>query len=461
MSFQSLATTNTFPAFGLLGFLLMVILLPMIFRVQNSISYLYKLFIMWTSLSCLLYGVNAIVWNNNTVDKSPVWCYISHPDEWPLIAATPLINASETGNPAVLLCIVRHLYRIITMSAANQSISKNRRDLIIDLCIGVVFPVVLSSLLYVVEYRKYFILENLGCFPAVAFTPLTIPLFFIWPSVLGLLNALYAGLTIRATIKRKVFRREIMQDNRYMQFDHYWRLLMLSGICIICTLPYGIVILVINLLEPMVPYTWHSIHANFSQIEQLPVSVWAIDAKNQVDIESSRWFAVFYAFIFFAFFGFTKDAVQNYRLAGLWVIRRFGFRPSNLDALMARQSSPRTDLVRREPVMFPSETSVGSLKFISYPGSNQIIASITQSLHFHPLSLPICSTDLSMGEFRSSQTGGLNGGPVTVSGSDIALSSLNQGPTRSARGDENDPPALSLPITEPVSALDASAVLRR
>jgi len=37
------------------------------------------LYIIWTGVGCLIQSINSIVWNNNTVDKAPIYCDIGNP----------------------------------------------------------------------------------------------------------------------------------------------------------------------------------------------------------------------------------------------------------------------------------------------------------------------------------------------------------------------------------------------
>ncbi|EGN94515.1 hypothetical protein SERLA73DRAFT_114763 [Serpula lacrymans var. lacrymans S7.3] len=324
MTFPSQASNYAFIVFSFIGFVLISILLPMHIRGSNTGTCMY---IVWTSIVCLFTAVNAVIWNRNYVNWSPVWCDIS----------SRVIMAAGWGNEVALLCIVRRLYRIITMKAVKQSFHEARRDLIVDLCIGVGIPVLLLSLQYIVEFSDFEILEDIGCFPAVILTAPAIPIFIMWPAVFGLVTAIYAGLTIYATIKQKAYRKEVLESHQALQFGHYWRLLALTGIGIICTLPYGILSLVANLVGgPLQPFNWDVFHAGFSEVSQTPASLWASDPLGEYGLEINRWSPVFNALMFFAFFGFTKDARADYRHAWFFIIHPLSFCSSDTDDKTSR-----------------------------------------------------------------------------------------------------------------------------
>ena len=45
----------------------------------------------------------------------------------------------------------------------------------------------------VVQGHRFNIAEDIGCLPAIFVTPLTFPLLFMWPVLIGLVSFVYAG----------------------------------------------------------------------------------------------------------------------------------------------------------------------------------------------------------------------------------------------------------------------------
>ncbi|EGN91696.1 hypothetical protein SERLA73DRAFT_192129 [Serpula lacrymans var. lacrymans S7.3] len=442
MTVPSLASNYAFSVFGFIGFVLVSILLPMHLRARNAGTCMY---IVWTSIVCLTTAVNSIIWNRNYVNWSPVWCDIS----------SRVIMAAGWGNEVALLCIIRRLYRIITMKAVNQSVREARRDLIVDLCIGIGLPILILSLQYIVEFCDFEIFEDVGCFPAVNITAPSIPIFVMWPAVFALVTAIYAGLTIYATIKRKAYRREIMSSNQALQFGHYWRLLTLTGIGIVCTLPYGMLEFFVNVLPPYQPYNWDIEHTGFSEGQETPASLWANDAVSVYSMEINRWSPLFNALVFFAFFGFTKEARQDYRRVWLFIIQPISIRSPGTNVLTARKTSLPTHHALRNRVN--PETFGGSLRFMPPASSSQMMASTAQSSRFRPLSLPSMPS-LSARELWSSRVRDVNGGSFSVSQSKGATEqTLDQNVLTMGWCASSSVPA----VTIPAPVLEASAVLRR
>ena len=112
--------------------------------------------------------------------------------------------------PAASLCINRRLYQIASVQSVTKSRAEKRRDIIVDLAIGIGLPI-LGMILRecyrtdssrivadlrsdtVVQSYRFIIIEEVGCSPFTWNTPLAYPLFFAWPVVIGLVSASYCS----------------------------------------------------------------------------------------------------------------------------------------------------------------------------------------------------------------------------------------------------------------------------
>ena len=101
------------------------------------------MFIMWSGLGTLVWGINSIIWHNNVVNWAPVWCDI----------ATKFIIGTSIGIPFSSMAINRRLYKISSVRAVMITRSERRRETAIDfgLCLGV--PVLVMILR---EYRLFY-----------------------------------------------------------------------------------------------------------------------------------------------------------------------------------------------------------------------------------------------------------------------------------------------------------------
>ena len=85
----------------------------------------------WTGLACLNQFINSIVWNNNAINWAPVWCDIS----------SKFIVGTAVAIPAASLCINRRLYHIASVKSVTVTKAEKRRQIMVDLAIGLGLPV--------------------------------------------------------------------------------------------------------------------------------------------------------------------------------------------------------------------------------------------------------------------------------------------------------------------------------
>ena len=99
----------------------------------------------------------------------------------------------------------------------------------------------------------------------------------------------------------------------------------LAAIEAICTVPLSVYILVDN-IRYLRPYRgWADLHWGFSRVDQFPSMLWRLSPHLVFGLELTRWSSVICAFIFFAFFGFTDECREPYRLAYVSLAERLGY----------------------------------------------------------------------------------------------------------------------------------------
>ncbi|KAG9317744.1 putative fungal pheromoneG-protein-coupled receptor [Chiua virens] len=277
---------------------------------------------LWTSFGCLLLFINSIVWNDNVTNWAPVWCDI---------CAHFLVGAS-VGIPASALCVIRRLYYMTKLQRISVEDAEKRCEIIVDISISIGFPCVIMVLAYVVQGRRFMILEEFGCYLPIVNTLSAYFLIYMWPLVIGLISQVYAILIFRRTLLHKQQLRKMHHAGYPINSSRYWRLMLLCCMEIIFTVPLSIYVIVTNvLLYELVPYSWESVHSDFSQIVQIPTDVWQRTPLEASGVESSRWFFVLCAFVVFAFFGWAEESRNFYRQAFRSVFRHLGYsKTSNL-----------------------------------------------------------------------------------------------------------------------------------
>lgn len=270
----------------------------------------------WTGLGCLNYFINGIVWADNVLVPHPIWCDIS----------AKFITGMAVGIPAAALCIQRRLYKIATVSSVTTTKRERRRAVYEDLAIGLGIPFVQMILQVVVQGHRFDVFEEVGCFPTNYPTPLAFVLVYTWPTIIGLISAVYCILTIRQLAKRRS-EYNAMLSGAGVNSSRYLRLMALAGIDVICTTPLSAYLSIYeNAAFGVNPWLgWADTHWGFNAIGQYPTFVWRANPTFQLSVELSRWSPFICAVVFFAFFGFAQEARKHYKIAFDSVARKVGY----------------------------------------------------------------------------------------------------------------------------------------
>jgi pheromone a factor receptor len=132
-------------------------------------------------------------------------------------------------------------------------------------------------------------------------------------------------LTIHTFYKRETQFKQFMSSNRNLNRGRYLRLMALSGIEILGTIPIGTYVIVYNAKQGVGPWiNWENVHSDYSRVIQVPAFAWKEDPGLYNGLEMFRWLIVACAFIFFGFFGFADEARQHYRLVYTSLASRIG-----------------------------------------------------------------------------------------------------------------------------------------
>src|SRR5713101_1754178 len=107
--------------------------------------------------------------------------------------------------------------------------------------------------------------------------------------------------------------------------DRYLRLMAISLIEILGTIPIGTYIIVSNAKRGVVPWKgWATVHIHYSEVTQVAGFIWKNDPMISLNLELFRWSLVACAFTFFALFGFAGEAREHYHRLYKSLARRIG-----------------------------------------------------------------------------------------------------------------------------------------
>ncbi|EIW76238.1 fungal pheromone STE3G-protein-coupled receptor [Coniophora puteana RWD-64-598 SS2] len=107
---------------------------PLIWHLQawNAGTCMYMI---WTSLGCVVGFVDSIAWNEDASDKAPAWCDF----------AARFLVAGSVGIPASAFCMSRRLYYLTTSRDALRSSAQRQRDLAVDMSITLLIPLAVAA----------------------------------------------------------------------------------------------------------------------------------------------------------------------------------------------------------------------------------------------------------------------------------------------------------------------------
>ena len=199
---------------------------------------------------------------------------------------------------------------------------------------------------YIVQPYRFDLVEDIGPMLVVVLQYPSIPLFYLWPIVIGMVSLFYCGaylavcirpvahlstvMTIYHFYKRGRQFSQVMSSNRGLNQSRYFRLMCLSMIEIFGTIPLASWVLSLNAKAGFVPWVgFAALHQDFDLIYQIPSVVWKNYHISHVLFEFYRWSLVACAFTFFGFFGFADEARRHYRLVYTSLASRVGLSTSN------------------------------------------------------------------------------------------------------------------------------------
>ena len=133
---------------------------------------------------------------------------------------------------------------------------------------------------------------------------------------------LHLARTIHSFVKRRRRLRDIITSNSNLNYDYYWRLFTLASLDFCITIPLSLWDMIYRATHGAFPWVSQAtVHSSVYQVpkalqDQYPFLTWGP--------EVSRWIAILYAFVFFAFFGSAEEAKNNYRLLASTIAKLLG-----------------------------------------------------------------------------------------------------------------------------------------
>ncbi|KAF7421281.1 hypothetical protein PC9H_011803 [Pleurotus ostreatus] len=257
----------------------------------------------WLFAANIINGVNAIIWSDNAIIQATIWCDI----------ATKITIGATFALPAALFCLCMHLERVSSIRQVNTCVQDKRRRQTIDslLCFGV--PAIFMALHYVVQGHRFDIIQEFGCRPTIYVS--IVALFLMWiPPLLFCVGAfIFAALAFRNFWHRRIiFARHLQNSNSALTPSRYLRLIAMSLSQMVFAITGSSLHIAFSLKNGFRPWiSWADVHSDWGRIGQF--------AKVLIPVQQWRytyalwWTVPLTSVVFFVFFGFGSDAVQEYK----------------------------------------------------------------------------------------------------------------------------------------------------
>ncbi|KZT36361.1 fungal pheromone STE3G-protein-coupled receptor, partial [Sistotremastrum suecicum HHB10207 ss-3] len=190
---------------------------------------------------------------------------------------------------------------------------------IVDLAIGIGFPILLMGpLYYTVQGNRYNIILGFGCRPSYVNILESYLLVWMWPVIIGLINLVYGVLAILGFMRHRKNTGDTISSHRALTRARYIRLVGLTLTLAIETIPPATLTIWYDIVisHPKLGLSWANIKWGFSAVNTYTdIPVLQVRVTNYLD-----WLYPLAALQFFLFFGFSEESRRSYE----GVIRRIG-----------------------------------------------------------------------------------------------------------------------------------------
>lgn len=175
-----------FTIFSGIGFLLSILTAYVIYKSPNS-PWAAMILVGWILSWNFLFFVDSIIWSDsNPADwwDGNIYCDIN----------SRIKDAIMPGIPGATIGVLRFLANTMEQHVSQRAYNIFENNLV-DFSLGVVFPIVITAVRLVAMPCRYQIWGVFGCTGIIDDSWPSILVWYLWPPVLSLVSALYAGST--------------------------------------------------------------------------------------------------------------------------------------------------------------------------------------------------------------------------------------------------------------------------
>ncbi|KAI0028108.1 GPCR fungal pheromone mating factor [Vararia minispora EC-137] len=291
------------PVFSFLSILLLVLIIPGQLK-SNTIPAMS--IICWLFVCNIIHTANSIAWADNTNTHAPIWCDIS----------TKILLGAMVAVPGSLLCLSRQL-ELVSSRYEHTKMPSPRYKAIVEFIMCIAIPFLYMSLHTIVQFRRFSVLENLGCQAAVHDSIPGLVLVWLPPFVISAVAFLYNCSAVVNITKSHLNSVAYFPSAPEMQLSLFIRRLVFLTVAVLYT---GVAYTVILSWSSTNLLPWTSIaqvHAGFGQVE-------IIQSRTQLAVQSNLiwWSIPTWSLLLFALSVFGEETKKGYRKIWAWILGR-------------------------------------------------------------------------------------------------------------------------------------------
>ena len=170
-----------------IGFLLTLFAAYVVCKTPNS-PYAALILVGWICSWNLLYFTDSIIWSSENPEEwwdGKIYCDVN----------SRIKDAIALGVPAASIGAFRSLSNTVQEHVSQRATSAFRNNLL-DITIGLIFPLLIAGLRVIVMPGRYYVVGVLGCVGMIDDSWPSILIWYIWPPLLSAVAAINASINV-------------------------------------------------------------------------------------------------------------------------------------------------------------------------------------------------------------------------------------------------------------------------
>ncbi|KAI8448358.1 pheromone A receptor-domain-containing protein [Phakopsora pachyrhizi] len=258
---------------------------------------------LWVVILNLLGFIHGLLWQDDALDKAPIFCDISA--KIGLIGPLGLLMAN--------CCIIRYLAQIVTPSNSIETSYEARKRMYKDYAMAFGFPVVIAIASVVFQVARYEVEILVGCSNVSVLGWPTLIILIVWSPIICGISCGYALYVLYWLVQQhKNLRQLVAKSSTPLNMSRFVRMCALAATYLCISAPYTIAGTVTTLYDigPFIPWkSWSYIHNDDNQLSNVRNNpVYRLNVRD--------WLSITAGLTVFFFFSFAKESLDVYRKVG-------------------------------------------------------------------------------------------------------------------------------------------------